>query len=290
MDASKDLKKRFTELATNLIDLQSITRAIEDGLNTDVKEGDYVIGTGIYNSGVFVVDPVYKDKLVRGEYRKVKLPNPYEERVTDSDPQSRLTISVKTYKDDPDARTERRVKVKKLNLLDWDEENNCYPRHSEYIIFREHIIDFKEKYECDLRSINYMLREMPTHPHVVRNKSDLERDKLLLERLIEIPPFKAYSDRKYGILVKREIAMNRIILKKVKDPELRDLPKRKLRKAVEEEVEGMIKRADERKGEADNFHEAIVMEAFKPERVMNRLETYGEEALEEHVVTGVGKA
>jgi len=296
--SKKDLMIAFNKNATAMVDVEHLYKTIKNDLMTDIKKGDFVISTTLYDSSVFVVDPLFKDKKrqrtteVDGQKKteyfveKVELPNPYEEIVVNGT--GRVAVTVKADEETEGAMKEMRIKVKKLSLLSWDDDTNSYPRQSQDIIFRQKNINFAEKYNSILRFWEFAVKNEGKHyneEQIEKAVSNVE----VLKLICAIPPFVAYHDEKYGFLVKRELVVARIVLPAKKRVDAEKLVKQEIVK----NVEVMVEQAERKIGEADNLREAICMEAFKPERVFKAVEKAGgwdKWDSQEVVVTGVGTA
>jgi hypothetical protein len=278
--SKKDLMIAFNKNATAMVDVEHLYKTIKDDLMTDIKKGDFVISTTLYDSSVFVVDPLFKEKKrqrttkVDGEKKteyfveKVELPNPYQEFVVDGT--GRVALTVKADEETEGAVKEMRIKVKKLSLLSWDETNNSYPRQSQDIIFRQKNINFYEKYGSTLYYWKSVIANIGGH-YKEEQIADAVSNVEVLTLICNIPPFLAYHDEKYGFLVKRELVVARIVLPAKKRVDAEKLVKQEIVK----NVELMMEQAERKIGEADNLHEAICMEAFKPERTFMAVKRAG---------------
>jgi hypothetical protein len=261
----RDLLKTFRQKATEMVELQHLTSVIGQGLNTDINIGDCVITTTTYDSSIFKCD-----KLMKG---KKELPNPYTELVVKTPVGHRTPgMSVIAGRGEKNAFEEKRIKVRKVNLLSWDEEKNFYPYSSQPIIFRQKNIEFRKEYERDLnwwrtnQDSIYMTDEM---------KEEARGNILLLEKLVKIPPFLAYYDDKYGFLVKRDLMPTRIVFPHGISPFASSV-KQVAEQVIADQVKQMEATATARVPmTADTFREAVLHEAMKPERIEKLVEKHG---------------
>lgn len=274
------LIKEYTKHITATLDLNALAKTIEDGFQTDVKTGDYVITTDPYNAGVFAIDPIYK-QIHRQEITKVDgvkhtrhwiengelIENPYTEKVILRRSRNGNTMSVKAE----NGTNERRIKVRKLNLLDWDATTNSYPRMSAPIIFRQKLLSFANEYRHELEYFGEE-REWMTQE---QKETRLQRCELLTQ-LVAIPPFLCYYDEKYGFLLRRELNVRQIVM--VSAPRYLSLygGADVVKKEIEKEVK-VFKDHIEKRGD---IKEEVVMEAMKPSRVEGVLEKHGMDGLE----------
>lgn len=289
-----DLIKTFTAHATEMLDIRHLHKVIQNGMETDIKKNDFVITTREYDSSIFACDPLFKHAMrsrtevnehgvraVRHYEEKTEMPNPYTERVVDTAQGSRVKMTVKADKADGTARDERRIKVRKLNLLSWDTEKNGYPRQSEPIIFRQKMVDFSEEHAVRLRYYENLLagpRDAWLTPARVK---EAEESAAILRHIVAIPPFLAYADGKYGFLVKRRLAMTRIVLNDGWSGGSSEDVKDAAKKEIETNVASMVARADARVPDGDiSFRETIVKEAMKPERVETLVDKHGVDGAE----------
>jgi hypothetical protein len=234
-----------------------------------------------------VVDGV---KAKKRELTTISLPNPYTERVIKPKKgESRMNLTVRAQKgknEEEEAYDELRLKVKKLCLLDWDEETQSYPRQSVDIIFRQRNINFAELYADDIRYCEVSLQRgwLPNDDAVAFVKESLNT----LKTLASIPPFLAFCDRKYGFLIKRSLAINRIVM-----PYTKPDGKKSLEKVIQENIAVLEGQAQKKIGDAVDLKEAICMEKYKPERVERAVKKAGgwdEYEAEVKEVVGYGKA
>jgi len=279
----RDLLKTFRVKATEMIELEHLSSVIKQGLNTDIKIGDCVITTTTYDSSIFKCDRLLKHKhkyrwviqdgrrVQEGYKETTELPNPYTERVVLTGNAHR-TPGMSVKGEGEEAYDEWRIKVRKVNLLGWDEEKNFYPYSSQEIIFRQKDINFRRDYERDLdwwrtnQDSVYMSDDM---------KAEARRNIPLLEKLIEIPPFRAYYDHKYGFLVKRDLMPTRIVFPHGISPFASSV-KEVVEKVVDVQVKQMEAVASVRVPmTADTFREAVLQEAMKPERMEKLVEKHG---------------
>lgn len=74
MDASTKtrLTNEFRKRATQMVDIEYIAKMMSEGMDTDIKQGDLVIGTNYYEQSLFRVADLKKSS------------NPYEEWVRDN--------------------------------------------------------------------------------------------------------------------------------------------------------------------------------------------------------------
>ena len=308
----KILRKAFQQYAERMVDAEAIYQAVKGEFRTELAEGDFAVTTHPYDSSVFVVDPVWTDKLTKEDKRRnpqarvKKLQNPYNEEVVDS---AVVNLSVKASRGGRgEVRMEKRIKVRKLNLLGWVTERRQYkadgsetevvavpggeyPRQSDHIIFRQTLIDLRKRYAHDLAYARKMIADDPawlTEEWKARIRAEVP----MLEKLVEVPPFVAYETEKYGILVKREIRQTRILME---DLHLAD-PKRVAEAEVGKAVARMEEDAGRRiagGGEAMPHNEEVVAVAMHPDRVGKILEKHGFDGVEatfEPTAEGVGKA
>lgn len=287
-----DLIKTFHSHASAMLDVRHLHKTIQEGMETDIQKHDFVITTVVYDSSIFVCDPIYKTKdrqttelnahgvrVVRHYTEEEEMPNPYTERVVDTDKTSRVKMTVKAGKN-ADARDERRIKVRKLNLLSWDTDKNEYPRQSEPIIFRQKMVSFSEFHQDRLRYFENLIATRPAWASPAWMK-EAEDAVPLLRFLISIPPFLAYADAKYGFLVKRRLAMSRIVLNNGWTGGSSDDTKNAAKKQIEDNVAEMVAKAEARVPTGDiSFREAVVKEAMKPERVETLVNKHGVDGAE----------
>jgi hypothetical protein len=288
-----DLIKTFNAHATEMLDIRHLHKVIQDGMETDIQKHDFVITTKEYDSSIFVCDPLIKQKArqrtelnehgvraVRHYTEEIEMLNPYTERVVDTALDSRVKMTVKADKADTTARDERRVKVRKLNLLSWDEDKNEYPRQSEPIIFRQKMVSFNDIHQHRLRYYENLIATRPewVTPAWMR---EAEAAVPLLRHLISIPPFLAYADEKYGFLVKRRLAMSRIVLNHGWRGGATYDAKNEAKKQIETDVAVMVAKAEARVPDGDlSFRETVVKEAMKPERVETLVDKHGVDGAE----------
>ena len=261
----RDLFKTFRQKATDMLELEHLISIIGQGLNTDIKIGDCVITTTTYDSSIFKCDKLFKNKK--------ELPNPYIEMVVKT-PRNHRTpgMSVIAGRNDEHAFEEKRIKVRKVNLLDWDEKTNFYPYSSQPIIFRQKNIDFRHEYERDL---NWWRNNQDDQYMTEAMKVEARKNIPVLEKLIQVPPFLAYYDDKYGFLVKRDLMPTRIVFPHGISPFASSV-KEVVDRAVDVQVKQMETTASVRVPmTADTFREAVMMEAMKPERMEQLVEKHG---------------
>jgi hypothetical protein len=300
------LIKEFNKTAEAMVDVEHIASMIRNGMDTDIKEGDMVIGTEIYEGGLFKVAELKKATARRDERNETiykKLPNPYQEYVRQNDKTSRsANLTVKTAKHDNDGHMEWRIKMSRLALFRWDEETNSYPIIGEPIIFREKRISFAEKhhwmkkYYEDLLTRNDRIDFFATAERKATATKYLE----LINRLAKIPPFTCYWNDKYGFLVKRRVVMNQVVypISSTSDSkEFVELPTFGI--APELMIASEAKKATEdfkahiaKREEAGVFKEEIVKEALNPSRVETVMDKHGMEGVDatfDPSVEGVGR-
>jgi hypothetical protein len=283
----RDLLKTFREKATEMVELEYITSIIKEGLNTDIKIGDCVITTTTYDSSIFKCDKLTKTKnkkrWVIQDGRRVQehydeeeeLPNPYTERVVLTSNAHR-TPGMSVKGDGDEAYDEWRIKVRKVNLLGWDESKNFYPYSSQPIIFRQRNVDFRRDLEQSLR---YWQDKARSNDAWITEEMRQEaiRHIPIVQRLMEIPPFRAYYDHKYGFLVKRDLMPTRIVFPHGISPFGSATAMLNAHaKAVDVQVSQMEAVASVRVPmTADTFREAVLQEAMKPERMEKLVEKHG---------------
>jgi hypothetical protein len=288
-----DLIKTFHAHATAMLDIRHLHKVIQDGMQTDIQKHDFVITTREYDSSIFMCDPLFKHAMrsrtevnehgvrVVVHYTEVtEMQNPYTERVVDTARDSRVKMTVKAGKGDTTARDEQRIKVRKLNLLSWDTEKNEYPRQSEPSIFRQKMVDLSDEHMVRLR---YYERLIANREHWVTDAwmKEAEEAVTILRHLVSIPPFLAYADAKYGFLVKRRLAMSRIVLNEGWSGESAEHEKTVAKKEIKTNVAYMVARADARVPTGDiSFRETVVKEAMKPERVETLVDKHGVDGAE----------
>lgn len=277
---AKLLIKEYTKHITATLDLDALAKTIKDGFQTDVKTGDFVITTDPYNAGVFAIDPIYKQRH-RRETTKVNgvkhtrhwledgdlIENPYTEKVIVRTSGNGNTMSVKAG----NGRDERRIKVRKLNLLGWDDKTNSYPRMSAPIIFRQKLLSFAEHYRHELEYFGVEREWMTQEQKDIR----IQRCELLT-RLVAIPPFLCYYDEKYGFLLRRELNVRQIVM--VSAP--RNLSLYGKEDVVKKEIEKEVKVFKDHFEKRGDIKEEVVMEAMKPSRVEVVLEKHGFEGVD----------
>lgn len=285
----RDLLKTFREKATEMVELEYITSIIRDGLNTDIKVGDCVITTTTYDSSIFKCDKLtktkYKKRWVMRDGRRVQepyeeeeeLPNPYTERVVLTSNRHRTPgMSVKGSGEE--AYDEWRIKVRKVNLLGWDERTNFYPYSSQPIIFRQKNVDFRQDLE---KSLRYWQHKATSNDAWITEEMRQEaiRHIPIVQRLMEIPPFRAYFDHKYGFLVKRDLMPTRLVFPHGISPWGQVHAETMMNahaQAVDVQVSQMEAVASVRVPmTADTFREAVLQEAMKPERMEKLVEKHG---------------
>ena len=289
LNTTADLIKTFNGIATEMLDIQHLHKTIQEGMETDIQVGDFVITTQEYDSSIFVCDPLFKEKARQETYtnaagnRQVRhwverepMPNPYMERVVNTPKEARMKMTVKADKNSLDAHDERRIKVRKLNLLGWDADKGEYPRQSIPIIFRQRMVDFRQQHGYNLE---YYERILADRPAFVNDKmfEQAQQSAAILRRLVSIQPFLAYADDKYGFLVKRRLAMTRIVLSGGGRP---DNGAHHVEVVAHDQVKATVSQmmagAEARVVAGDiSFRESIVKEAMKPERVEALVEKHG---------------
>ena len=261
----RDLLKTFRQKATEMLELQHLTSVIGQGLNTDINIGDCVITTTTYDSSIFKCDKLFKNKK--------ELPNPYIEMVVKTPADHRTPgMSVIAGRGELNAFEEKRIKVRKVNLLDWDEKTNFYPYSSQPIIFRQKNIDFRHDYQ---RELNWWRTNQDSEYWSDEMKAEARKNIPVLEKLIEVPPFLAYYDEKYGFLVKRDLMPTRIVFPHGISPFASSV-KEVVEKVIDDQVKQMETTASVRVPmTADTFREAVLQEAMKPERMEKLVEKHG---------------
>jgi len=311
MDAKKKatLLREYQNYLGDTIEIEHLAKTIREGMNTDIKTHDVVISTRYYDAGVFVVDPTYKMRERQQTYRDAQgvkrtrfweeegdeTPNPYTEWVTNNDERSRCaSLSVKCREGEAGSRQEKRIKVKKLCLMAWDETTNSYPRQSGNIIFRERTMSFRQKYEWEYEYSRTFAERFKDFPQIATEErlENAKRMTSILKTLIEIPPFSCFYDEKYGFLLKREIRMQQVIFapalcglgskRGTDDYVTRELmmgdPKETMKKQIETNQDNFKKHVEKRDLA---FGEELVAVAMNPDRVGGLVEKYGVEAVEQ---------
>lgn len=311
---NKETKQRlineFTKHSTAMVDVEHIAQTLLEGMDTDIQTGDIVISTNYYDGGMFIVPELKKPRRrqetktnAQGNketdvwWEDVVVPNPYEENVKDNDPNSRLaSLSVRTKKDDPDARKEKRVKVRKLCLFRWDEETNSYPTISGDIIFRQKLMSFADEHRFELNYYRTIVDMRERNEEIYGGERLVEARKHLelLERLVSIPPFQCFYDEKYGFLVKRKIRMNRIVCAEnwTNTPFVSKSIHSLINDEVKQEVKNFKEHLETRESKDVEFKEDIVRTTFRPDRIEKILEKHGQDGLEktfDPISTGIGK-
>jgi hypothetical protein len=213
--------------------------------------------------------------------------------VKDNDKESRCaSLSVKAKKDDPDARQEKRVKVRKLCLFRWNAETNSYPTMSGDIIFRQKIMSFADEHGSMLRYYKTLLASPDRLAWLSEARvGEVRKYVEVLERLVAIPPFQCFWDDKYGFLVKREIRMSRIVYATTEMLAVERGVEGRVEDAKKKVVEDFVEAMEKREAHDTSFKEAVVMEAMKPERVEKIVEKHGIDGVEqtfEATAEGVG--
>jgi hypothetical protein len=293
MDASTKtrLTNEFRKHATQMVDIEYIAKMMSDGMDTDIKQGDLVIGTNYYEQSLFRVADLKKHGVhyAPGD----EPPNPYEEWVRDNADSRCSGIKVKAPKSD-DSIKEMRVKVEKLNMLGWNERTQSFPKFpgSNNIIFRQVEKSFAEEHRSDLYYFERIKDEKPSKWLSAENIEYARVSWLTLSRLADIPPFVCYWNDKYGFLVKREVNMTPIILKS-KAPSILKTTNivNEVKKEAERQV-GIMTAHLEKRETGSHFKEEIVMKSQHPDRMEALLETYGMEGMEatfDPSVEGTGK-
>lgn len=284
MDASTKtrLTNEFRKRATQMVDIEYIAKMMSEGMDTDIKQGDLVIGTNYYEQSLFRVADLKKSS------------NPYEEWVRDNADSRCSGIKVKAPKSD-DSIKEMRVKVEKLNMLSWDESTQTFPKFSgsNNIIFRQVEKSFAEEHRSDWYYFERIKDEKPSKWLSAEDIEYARASCLTLSRLADIPPFLCYWNDKYGFLVKREVNMTPIILKSTNPSILKTTDIRiEVKKEAERQVGIMTAHLDKRET-GSHFKEEIVMKSQHPDRMEALIETYGMEGMEatfDPSVEGTGKA
>jgi len=261
MNANTKLKAKFRQYALGMLDTEHLSEMVRNNVGADIQKGDFVISTHLYDSSVFVVDPIFKRNS------REESPNPYEEKVVRS---KTLNLSVRA-KQDPNATTEMRIKVRKLCLLRWNAESKTYPHMSQEIIFRQQLVDLKKKYTQEHAYTTDILRNRPSYIPADAYPQ-IEKNLLVLNHLRSIPPFLAFYDEKYGFLVKRRLAMAPIVLEEDTSTQVSTM----VEKAVKETTDDMDKHAENRvPKENTSFYEAILQKALHPDRVESIVKKHG---------------
>jgi hypothetical protein len=263
-------------------------------MDADIHTGDTVISTRYYDAGVFVCDPIYKKRERQETTRDEQgnkhtrfweedgeeIPQPYTETVRDNDDDSRCaSLSVKCARGTAGSREEKRIKVKKLNLMGWDEERNSYPRMSGNIIFRQRTLSFADTYRHSLDYFKGIAENRPAWMSDDQHENAVRYSRIL-SRLAEIPPFICFYDEKYGFLVKRAIQMTRIVYAPVVAPSISSAVV-VAQAQVEDKVKAFAEHIDRREATEVSFKEAVVMEAMKPDRVGVIVEKHGIDGVEQ---------
>jgi len=260
----RDLTKAFEAYASRMMNTHHLYSLIKHQIGADIKTGDYVISTDLYDSSIFVVPTLVKTRTKK----RVPLPNPYECEVVDS---SHNAFTRRATSADTDKRKEMRIKVRKLSLLMWNAEKNEYPVQSVDIIFRQRIINFAEQYESELnyarKNVSEGVNEWRTAEMIEKMKADIE----VMEQLIAIPPFLAFYDNKYGFLIKREVKMNKIVFEPIHQTNAKEA----VGQAFTEAKNQLIEEAKKKDEEDLSFKEAIVREALHPKRMGAYVEKHG---------------
>jgi len=269
MTDNKILLKAFHSFAERMVDVEHIYNIVKHKVGADIQKGDYVISTTTYDSSIFVVPELAT--ITKGGKRK-PLPNPYEQSVVKSE---HLNLTRRAKGDEKDeAGIEKRIKVRKLNLLGWDAENNTYPIQSKEIIFRQREINFADEYAYAIEWARAQIAGGVNEWRTATMLESVRKSLDILNHLARIPPFPAFYDLKYGFLVKRELNMARIVLEPVAQS-ARDAADEALQSATNE-----IIRETEKRNDGISFKEAIVAEAMKPSRMSAYLDRNGEAAFE----------
>jgi hypothetical protein len=279
------LIKEFNKTAEAMVDVEHIANILKDGMDTDIKEGDTIIGTHIYKCGLFKVSELKKATKERDDKGKTiyqKLPNPYQEFVRKNDQTSRSkNLTIKAHKDDEDSYWESRVKVSRLAMFRWDEETNSYPILGEPIIFREKIKSFaEENYWAEM----YYERLLNTNDPWFNEERKTTATKYLelIKRLSQIPPFVCYWNELYGFLVKRNVVMRQIVYgckNQIAEPAFSLGPERLIANEVKKTIDDFKAHLTKR-NEGSSFKEEIVKEALNPSRVEAVMDKHGMEGVD----------
>lgn len=310
LDAKKKatLLREYQNYIGDTIEIDHLVKTIRDGMQTNISRDDVVISTRYYDAGVFVVDPIYKKRERQQTYKDEQgvkhtryweedgeeLPNPYNEWVKNNDEDSRCaSLSVKCSEGAFGSREEKRVKVKKLCLMSWDDAKNSYPRQSGNIIFRERTMSFAHKYAYDYAYVSGFEERFKDFPQIATEQriAETRRVKAILDQLVSIPPFPAYYDEKYGFLIKREIRMTKIVYAPTEfglgsrnghdNFVTRGLmmgdPLEDIKKEIEEKQKNLQAHIEKRDVA---FGEELVAVAMNPDRVGGIVEKYGVDAVE----------
>lgn len=275
-ETPKALRMAFEAKAREMIDINYLEGLVAHNVGADINTGDHVISTVLYDSSVFVVPTLYhKTKKDPKTKKPLVEANPYTQKVVDS---TALNLTRKARKGE-DYREERRIKVHKLSLLDFQFNEQTgegsYARQSHReIIFREREMNFREEYASHLSFWRNVLKPREGVQYPKEAIEQAPRNIATLEKLMRVPPFKCFYDEKYGFLIKRGIVPQRIVVENLAINNYAGDHMRSVNDFVEDEVKVIEKK---HKAIAD-LKEDIVMEAMKPSRIERRLEEYGDEA------------
>lgn len=300
------LLKEYNKHTADLIETEHLAHTIRLGMETNIQKNDIVISTRYYDAGVFVADPVYKQKERQRTYKNERgvkqtdywtedgeeLPNPYTELVEDNDRESRCkSLSVKS-RGGEGSREERRIKVKKLCLMAWDDEKNEYPRQSGHIIFREKTLSFGDKYTNTLEYFREVMENQERYEPILSGERMREMRRMIpiLEHLVTIPPFPCFFDEKYGFLIKREIRMTKVVYAPAEfglgsktgadwtaEEKLLGDPVKKVKEEIEKTEKDFADHIERRPIE---FGEELLMVAMNPDRIDGIVGKYGKDAVE----------
>lgn len=260
----KDLMKVFQTKAREMLDTKHLTKMLTSGMKTEIGVGDYVISSRAYDGSIFTITPL-------GTERRPK-PNPYQERVK---PSSLINLTVKARRDDEDAKTELRIKARKMNLLGWDDTTQCFPIQSDYIIFRQEVVNPRSKYQ---QEATFWLNLITNYTLNAERKKTAEDNLAVLNELLQVPPFVCFGNDKYGVLFKTELNMTRI----VREHTTVDLPsleqaRRMIDSEVEKKCDTLVDKHQETRADRK---EAIPMNVFHPDRIERMMEKHGEDYLD----------
>ena len=248
-----------------MLDTKHLTTMLKSGMNTEIGVGDYVISSRAYDGSIFAITPL-------GTEQRPK-PNPYAEIVK---PSSVINLTIKAREGDVGAKTELRIKVRKMNLLGWDERTQCFPIQSDFIIFRQEVVNPRIKYQHE---VTFWTNLLTNYTLNAERKKTAEDNLAVLNDLLQVPPFVCFGNDKYGVLFKTELNMTRIVREHTAHVDLPSLEKAKV--LIEGEVEKKCATlVDKHQETRADRKEAIPMNVFHPDRIERMMTKHGEDYLD----------
>jgi hypothetical protein len=266
------LAKQIYKYAEAMIDVERIVKILSEGadgtgMETDLKVGDIVIGKEDYEQGLFRVKECYEETVIK------------------SDKNSRIqNHRVKADKSNPNSIIEKRVKVEKLNVFDWDDDKQSYKAFKQKdIIFRGVEKSFAEEYEYEKGYYSETVKNITKSPDVIEKANKCLQ---IVNRLCQLKPYTCYRNDKYGYLIKRNIQMKQIIFES-KPASLIKHPLKNIGVEIAKEVdnETLLIQAHKEKRDSETdlgfgFKEELVMKSQHPDRIEKLIEKHGFEGME----------